>query len=121
MLEHPENPPWIRPWFCLMKSNPPTVTRSVSVKPDFMWYVHVTGRVVPRGNEVIQRLPAKVMSLSVLRDILSLIKAARTCPGNPEEHLVKILNNWLKMEFVELSPNPTHNCTGQFVCLCTPI
>ena len=77
--------------FCLMKSNPPTVTRSVTLNPDFTWFVHVHKRVVPRDNEVIQRLPERVTSVSTLTEILIAVKAARKCPGNPEEHFVQIL------------------------------
>ena len=77
--------------FCLMKSTPPTVTRSVSVNADFTWYIHAHGRVVPRDNEIIKRLPEKVASVSVLRDILSVVKAARKCPGNPEERFVQVI------------------------------
>lgn len=76
--------------FCLIKSDPPTVTRSVSINADFTWYVHTHGRVVPRDNDIIKQLPEKVASISVLKDILSAIKAARTCPGNPEERFVLI-------------------------------
>lgn len=77
--------------FCLMNSNPPTVSRSVSVNADFTWYVHANKRVVPRDNEVIRRLPEKVSSVSNLTDILSTVKTARKCPGNPEEHFVQVL------------------------------
>ena len=77
--------------FCLIKSNPPTVTRSVSVNADFTWYVHANKRVVPRNNEVIQRLPEKVTSVSTLTDILINVKAARICPRNPEEHFIQVL------------------------------
>ena len=42
--------------FCLMKSNPPTVTRSVSVNADFTWYVHANKRVVSRHNTVIRKV-----------------------------------------------------------------
>ena len=29
--------------FCLMKSSPPQVTRSITVQADFSWYAHATG------------------------------------------------------------------------------
>ena len=33
--------------FCLLKSNPPNVVRSVTVLSDMTWYAHALGKVVP--------------------------------------------------------------------------
>ncbi len=35
--------------FFQMKSNPPTVLQSVTVQPDFTWYVHISKKAVHRG------------------------------------------------------------------------
>ena len=77
--------------FCILRSDPPTVVRSVTVSADLTWYAHVLGRVVPRANVVIQSLPAKVSSNSSLLHVLLTIQLARLCPGNPEEDFVQLL------------------------------
>ena len=48
--------------FCILRFDPPTVVRSVTVSSDLTWYAHVLGKVVLRPNVVIQSLPAKVSS-----------------------------------------------------------
>ena len=80
--------------FCILRSDPPTVVRSVTVSADLTWYAHVLGRVVPRANVVIQSLPAKVTSNSSLLRVLLTIQLARLCPGNPEEDLCSYLKGW---------------------------
>ncbi len=77
--------------FCLMKSNPLTVSQSVSIQPDFTWYVHVTGRVVPRCNQLIQQLPGKVTIEGVLKGVRNAIQSAGICTSNPEEHFAQLL------------------------------
>ena len=77
--------------FCILRFDPPTVVHSVTVSSDLTWYAHVLGKVVLRPNVVIQSLPAKVSSESVLRQILMTVQSAQLCPGNPEEHFVQLL------------------------------
>ena len=77
--------------FCILRSDPPAVVRSVTVSADLTWYAHVLGRVVPRTNAVIQSLQGRVISSSCLVHILSTVQAARLCAGNPEEHFVEVL------------------------------
>ena len=77
--------------FCILRFDPPTVVRSVTVSSDLTWYAHVLGKVVLRTNVVIQSLPAKVSSKSVLRQILMTVQSVQLCPGNPEEHFVQLL------------------------------
>ena len=77
--------------FCLMKSSPPQVARSITVQADFSWYAHVTGRVVPRSNQTIQQLPQKVADETTLITVVSAIESARICPGNPEERFTQLL------------------------------
>ena len=77
--------------FCIMRSDPPTVVRSLTVSADLTWYAHILGGVVPRSNAVIQSLPAKANSESSLLHILSTVQSARVCPGNPEEQFVRLL------------------------------
>ena len=74
---------------CLMKSNPPTLTRSVTLNPDFTWFVHVHKRVVPGDNEVIKWLPERVTSVSTLTEILIAVK-------------LKLLANALEIHFVQI-------------------
>ena len=77
--------------FCILRFDPPTVVRSVTVSSDLTWYAHVLGKVILRTNVVIQSLPAKASSVSVLRHILLTVQLAQLCPGNPEEHFVQLL------------------------------
>ena len=72
----------------MLRSDPPTVVRSVTVSAtDLNW--HAEG--VPRVTKVIQSLPALVTSDSALLHILSTIQRAWLCPGNPKEHFVRLL------------------------------
>ena len=77
--------------FCIMRSDPPTVVRSLTVSADLTWYAHILDRVVPHSNTVIQSLPAKANSESFLLHILSTVQLARVCPGNPEEQFERLL------------------------------
>lgn len=77
--------------FCILKFDPPTVVRSVTVTSDLTWYAHVLGKVVLRTNPIIQSLPAKVSSESTLQHTLLAVQSAHLCPGNPEEHFVQLL------------------------------
>lgn len=70
--------------YCMQRSDPPTVIRSVTVSSDLHWHAHVLGKVVPRSNSVIQTLPVKVSAESSLLQILTTIQSAKLCPGNPE-------------------------------------
>ena len=88
-LKTVDPPGWTLAWtekedtiqFCIMRSDPPTVVRSLTVSADLTWYAHILGRVVPRSNAVIQSLPAKANSESSLLHILSTVQSAREVLG----------------------------------------
>ena len=88
--------------YCMLRSDPPTVIRSVTVSSDLYWYVHVFGKVVPRSNSVIQTLLVKVCAESSLLQILTTIQSAKVCPGNPEEQFVHLFEQ-------KLCVRPTYN------------
>ena len=82
--------------YCMLRSDPPMVIRSVTVSSDLHGYAHVLNKVVPRSNSVIQTLPVKVSSAeSSPLQILKAIQSAKLCPGNPEEQFVHLFEQKL--------------------------
>ena len=81
--------------YCMLRSDPPMVIRSVTVPSDLHGYAHVLNKVVSRSNSVIQTLPAKVSAESSPLQILKAIQSAKLCPGNPEEQFVHLFEQKL--------------------------
>ena len=79
--------------FCIMGDNPPTVIRCVEVCLDLSWQAYVFGQQLVKTTTVIKELPTTIYSEGCLHQVLSVIQKANTCPGNPEDHFVRLLEN----------------------------
>ena len=65
--------------YCMLRSDPPTVIRLVTVSSDLHGHAHILDSYA----KINQTLTVKVSGESSLLQILKTIQSAKLCPGNP--------------------------------------
>ena len=73
--------------FALMEptDSGPVINKSLSIKENFLWQLHVRGKTLDPHVSVLASFPALLTSVSDIERLLQYIDQCRICCGNPDD------------------------------------
>jgi hypothetical protein len=79
----------------------PVIVKSLSIKKNFSWQIHVRGKTPKLHSSVVASFPTLLTNISDVERLLQYIDQCRFCCGNPDDKFAALIES--KKEFINSS------------------